>query len=93
MHQLKRISFQSLLKNVTDKTFNKIIVDGDTSTNDMVIALANGQSEIKIEPETESYRIFEEQLYQILKKLAVDIVKDGEGATKLIEINVEGALK
>jgi glutamate N-acetyltransferase/amino-acid N-acetyltransferase len=84
--------FQILLKNVADKTFNKIIVDGDTSTNDMVIALANGQSEIKIEPETESYRIFEEQLYQILKKLAVDIVKDGEGATKLVEINVEGAL-
>ena len=84
--------FQILLKNVADKTFNKIIVDGDTSTNDMVIALANGQSEIKIELETESYRIFEEQLYQILKKLAVDIVKDGEGATKLVEINVEGAL-
>lgn len=84
--------FQTLLKNVTDKTFNKIIVDGDTSTNDMVIALANGQSEIKVEPQTDSYNIFEEQLYQILKKLAVDIVIDGEGATKLVEINVEGAL-
>jgi glutamate N-acetyltransferase / amino-acid N-acetyltransferase len=89
---IKTDLFQSLLKKVTDKTFNKIIVDGDTSTNDMVIALANGQSEINIEPETESYRIFEEQLYYILKKLAVDIVKDGEGATKLVEINVEGAL-
>lgn len=84
--------FQILLKNATDKTFNKIIVDGDTSTNDMVIALANGQSEIKIEQRKESYDIFEEQLYQILKKLAIDIVKDGEGATKLVEINVEGAL-
>ena len=84
--------FQILLKNVTDRTFNKIIVDGDTSTNDMVIALANGQSEIKIEQQKESYDIFEEQLYQILKKLAIDIVKDGEGATKLVEINVEGAL-
>jgi glutamate N-acetyltransferase/amino-acid N-acetyltransferase len=84
--------FQTMLKNVADKTFNKIIVDGDTSTNDMVIALANGQSEIKIEMQTETYSIFEEQLYKILKKLAVDIVKDGEGATKLVEINVEGAL-
>jgi len=84
--------FQTILKNVADKTFNKIIVDGDTSTNDMVIALANGQSEIKIENQTETYSIFEEQLYKILKKLAVDIVKDGEGATKLVEINVEGAL-
>jgi glutamate N-acetyltransferase / amino-acid N-acetyltransferase len=84
--------FQILLKKTTDKTFNKIIVDGDTSTNDMVIALANGQSEVKIEQQKESYNIFEEQLYQILKKLAIDIVKDGEGATKLVEINVEGAL-
>jgi len=84
--------FQTLLKNVTDKTFNKIIVDGDTSTNDMVIALANGQSEIKITQHTKSYKIFEEQLYKILKKLAIDIVIDGEGATKLVEVNVEGAL-
>jgi glutamate N-acetyltransferase/amino-acid N-acetyltransferase len=84
--------FQALLKNVVDKTFNKIIVDGDTSTNDMVIALANGESGIKIEPQKDSYGIFEKHLYQILKKLAVDIVIDGEGATKLVEINVEGAL-
>jgi glutamate N-acetyltransferase / amino-acid N-acetyltransferase len=59
----------------------------------MVVALANGASGISpIQPETESYKIFEERLYEVLKKLSIDIVIDGEGATKLIEILVEGAL-
>ena len=84
--------FQNLLKSSTDRTFNRIIVDGDTSTNDMVVALANGASGAIIISETESYKIFEEELYQVLKKLSIDIVRDGEGATKVIEITVEGAL-
>ncbi len=85
--------FQGLLKKVTDKTFNRIVVDGDTSTNDMVVALANSASGIDpLQPQTESYKIFEEHLYEVLKKLSIDIVIDGEGATKLIEITVEGAL-
>ena len=83
--------FQKMLKDTVDKTFNRITVDGDTSTNDMVIALANGASGVSIEPSTSACEIFEEQLYSILKKLAIDIVKDGEGATKLIELTVEGA--
>jgi glutamate N-acetyltransferase/amino-acid N-acetyltransferase len=84
--------FQLLLKKTVDKTFNRIIVDGDTSTNDMVIALANGSSGIKpLQPETEPYKIFEEEFYQVLKKLALDIVRDGEGATKLVQVTVEGA--
>lgn len=89
---IEKNTFQTLLKNVTDKTFNKIIVDGDTSTNDMVIALANGASDVSIEHQTKAYQIFEEQLFQLMKKLSIDIVRDGEGATKLIEIKVEGAL-
>jgi glutamate N-acetyltransferase/amino-acid N-acetyltransferase len=85
--------FQTLLKETADKTFNRIIVDGDTSTNDMVVALANGQSGIDpIEPGTEEYELFSQNLYEVLKKLSIDIVKDGEGATKLIQIRVEGAL-
>ena len=85
--------FQGLIKKVADKTFNRIVVDGDTSTNDMVIALANGASGISpLQTQTESYKIFEEHLYQVMKKLSIDIVVDGEGATKLIEIKVEGAL-
>lgn len=89
--EIEHETFQILLKNVTDKTFNRIIVDGDTSTNDMVIGLANGLSGVKIIPYTESFYILQEKLFDVLKKLSIDIVIDGEGATKLIEINVEGA--
>ena len=89
--KIEKEVFQTLLKETTEKTFNRIIVDGDTSTNDMVIALANGASGTSIVPQTESYRIFEEELYKILKSLSINIVRDGEGATKLIEITVEGA--
>lgn len=89
---IEKNTFQSLLKNITDKTFNRIVVDGDTSTNDMVIALANGMSGIKpIVDNTGAYELFSYNLYKVLKKLSIDIARDGEGATKLIEINVEGA--
>jgi glutamate N-acetyltransferase/amino-acid N-acetyltransferase len=91
--KIDKETFQTVLKNVADKTFNRIVVDGDTSTNDMVIALANGQSGIEpIQLGSDEYKIFEENLYNILKKLSIDIVVDGEGATKLVEITVEGAL-
>ncbi|MBI5807544.1 MAG: bifunctional glutamate N-acetyltransferase/amino-acid acetyltransferase ArgJ [Ignavibacteriales bacterium] len=90
--KIEKLTLQKLLKNVTDLTFNKIVVDGDTSTNDMVLMLANGASNVEIIDETGNYKIFEKNLYELLKKLSIDIVKDGEGATKLVEINVEGAL-
>ncbi len=84
--------FQSLVKHVTDKTFNRIVVDGDTSTNDMLVALANGESGIDaLEPGSASYNEFALQLEKVLKQLAIDIVRDGEGATKLVEIRIEGA--
>jgi len=85
--------FQALVKSVVDKTFNRIVVDGDTSTNDMVVALANGESGIApLQPGTDSFMQFSLQLERVLKQLAIDIVRDGEGATKLVEIRVEGAL-
>jgi glutamate N-acetyltransferase/amino-acid N-acetyltransferase len=89
---IERDTLQSLLKKTTDKTFNRIIVDGDTSTNDMVLMLSNAASGVVITKGSVSYKTFEAELFQLLKKLAVDIVRDGEGATKLIEIKVEGAL-
>jgi glutamate N-acetyltransferase / amino-acid N-acetyltransferase len=90
---IDKATFQTLLKDVTDKTFNRIVVDGDTSTNDMVVALANGESGIdNIKPDTAEYELFSAKLFNVLKKLSIDIVKDGEGATKLVEINVVGAL-
>lgn len=83
--------FQSLLKKAADSTFNRIVVDGDTSTNDMVIALANGCSGVSIIPGTKAYDTFEEYFTLLLKKLSQDIVRDGEGATKFVEVTVHGA--
>ncbi|CAH0344459.1 bifunctional ornithine acetyltransferase/N-acetylglutamate synthase [Bacillus sp. CECT 9360] len=82
---------QTALSAVTDDTFNQITVDGDTSTNDMVLVLANGeagnQKLSSIHPEWE---IFLKLLKKTSEDLAKQIAKDGEGATKLIEVNVQG---
>jgi glutamate N-acetyltransferase/amino-acid N-acetyltransferase len=83
---------QEMLKNTADKTFNRIVVDGDTSTNDMVLMLSNSASGVVITKGSDSQKTFEAELFTLLKKLAIDIVKDGEGATKLVEVKVEGAL-
>lgn len=90
--EIENATLQKLLTNTTKKTFNRIIVDGDTSTNDMVIMLANGTSGFEIKEGTNEYLLFEQELFELLKKLSIDIVKDGEGATKLIEITVSGAI-
>ena len=80
------------LKELTDVTFNMITVDGDTSTNDMVLVLANGlagnQVLSKNHPEWES---FKKGLAFVFEGLAKKIARDGEGATKLIEVKVSGA--
>lgn len=80
---------QTLLKEQTEITFNQITVDGDTSTNDMVIVMANGASEIaEIKKETTAYQTFEEMFHFVSETLAKMIAQDGEGATKLIEVEV-----
>ena len=82
------------LKKVADNSFNMVVVDGDTSTNDSMIVLANGLAENKvIISETEAnYKIFYEAFLKVAQDLAKMIAKDGEGATKFLEINVVGAL-
>ena len=80
------------LKSAADRTFNMITVDGDTSTNDMAVVLANGLAgNEEICAPGEDYRLFVEALTAVCQKLAVDIARDGEGATKLIEVTVRGA--
>jgi glutamate N-acetyltransferase/amino-acid N-acetyltransferase len=80
------------LKAATQTSFNMITVDGDTSTNDMVLALANGQAgNAVVEPGTAEYTVFADALEQVLVHLAKEIARDGEGATKLIEMRVKGA--
>ncbi len=76
------------------KSFNMITVDGDTSTNDMVVVMANGQAannEIN-SSESQSYQIFRDALTEVCTVLAKDVARDGEGATKFIEVTVINAL-
>ncbi|SHM70308.1 bifunctional ornithine acetyltransferase/N-acetylglutamate synthase [Gracilibacillus kekensis] len=80
------------LKAITNKSFNMITVDGDTSTNDMVLVLANGQAENKeLTPDHKDWETFYEGLKFVCEYLAKEIARDGEGATRLVEVNVEGA--
>lgn len=84
-------TLQAALKRAVDRSFNMITVDGDTSTNDMVVTLANGQAgNPEIKPDTEDYRLFYEGLLEVCTALAKMIARDGEGATRLIEVNVTG---
>ncbi|EOT28505.1 bifunctional ornithine acetyltransferase/N-acetylglutamate synthase [Enterococcus saccharolyticus] len=83
---------QTLLKELTEVTFNQITVDGDTSTNDMVVVMANGLAKnVEITEKNTAYLAFKEMLRVVLTELAKLIAKDGEGATKLIEVDVTGA--
>ena len=76
---------QSTLLRTVEKTFNRITVDGQTSTNDTVIIMANGTSNIT---EADTFR---EGLFKVCSELSKMIVKDGEGATKIVDIIVKGA--
>lgn len=83
---------QHMLKAAVDQSFNMISVDGETSTNDMVICLANGAAENEsIERSTAAGRTFQAALDAVCTELAKRIAQDGEGATKLAEIRVTGA--
>ncbi len=79
------------LKNAVAQTFNCITVDGDMSTNDTVIMLANGESDCRIEKKTSLWGQFRDALNEVCLELSKMIVKDGEGATKFITVNVKGA--
>lgn len=81
-----------VLPQAVQKSFNSISVDGDTSTNDMVLLLANGAANSAlIKPDTREAEIFSQHLERVLLDLAKMIVRDGEGATKLVEVRVVGA--
>lgn len=82
---------QDLLRRVADRTFNAITIDGDTSTNDAVLILANGASEVAVGRDLEGWRQFEEAVFMVARELALMIVKDGEGATRFVELTVTGA--
>lgn len=79
---------QDMLATLTDKTFNCITVDSDTSTSDSLLLAATGKSGIEI---TASTGAFYDALHDVMRDLAHQVVKDGEGATKFVEVHVTGA--
>jgi glutamate N-acetyltransferase / amino-acid N-acetyltransferase len=78
-----------VVKGVVDRTFNNLTVDGDTSTNDMVLVLANGMSGVSIESSGQLAQ-FEGALFTVCNTLCRKIAEDGEGATKRVEVTVNG---
>ena len=85
---VKQEVLQSYLSEINEKTFNSISVDGDTSTSDTVLMAATGQSGIRIE---KNDKIFSQGLTSLMTDLAHQVVKDGEGASKFVEINILNA--
>lgn len=85
---VKKDALQSYLSEINERTFNSISVDGDTSTSDTVLMAATGKSGIRIEKNDEN---FSQGLAALMTDLAHQVVKDGEGASKFIEINIVNA--
>ena len=81
---------QALTTEAADVSFNSITIDGDTSTNDSFIVMATGASGVEIPASGEQYATFRQALIQLSQTLAQMIVRDGEGATKFITIQIEG---
>ena len=85
-------ALQKALSDDVNDTYNMISVDGDTSTNDTVLLLANGLAgNPEITEENEDYKIFKEALFEVNKTQAMHIAGDGEGATALFEVTIQGA--
>ncbi len=89
--KIERSLLQELFAEASDKSFNSITVDGDTSTNDTALILANGLAEgIEITRESKYLPVFKEMLIELCQELARKIVEDGEGITKVITLNIRG---
>lgn len=90
--KISKSTLQTILSSSVSETFNCIAVDNDMSTNDSVVILANGMSGIDIDVEEKDIEVFSRGLHLVCERLAKSIVKDGEGATKFVEIEVVGAM-
>lgn len=87
--QVEASVWQKMLRDAVDLTFNRVTVDGDTSTNDTLYGLANGASGVSASDE-ESIKALSAALTSVLGDLAYMLVKDGEGASKVARIHVTG---
>lgn len=91
--KIERNLLQSLFSEAADSSFNAITVDGDTSTNDTALILANGAAEgVEITAGSKNLARFKEMLNQVCRELALQIVEDGEGLTKVITLSIKGAV-
>ena len=89
---VERKTLDKTLRDAVKESFNRITVDGDRSTNDTVLIMANGMlGNPLITEKSESYNVFKNALHEVTFDLSRLIVKDGEGATKFVEIEVKGA--
>ncbi len=81
---------QELCTRAANMSFNRITVDGDTSTNDACVLIASGASGVSIAPQDEHFDDFAEAIFEVFVELAQGLVRDGEGATKFVSVNVKG---
>jgi glutamate N-acetyltransferase/amino-acid N-acetyltransferase len=85
-------ALQSALKGAVDQSFNRISIDGDQSTNDTVLALANGAADTRpLNEASHDWGVFRQALHEVCFELAMMIVHDGEGADKFVTVKVKGA--
>jgi len=88
---LAKKPLQKALSAAVEQSFNRITIDGDMSTNDTVLAMANGAAGGELlDPESPGYELFQEGLNRVTRNLARMIVEDGEGATKFVEVHIIG---
>ncbi|MBR2633645.1 MAG: bifunctional ornithine acetyltransferase/N-acetylglutamate synthase, partial [Lentisphaeria bacterium] len=88
---VENATLQAMLENNAENSFNRITVDGDMSTNDTVIIMANGKSQVKIAPGSDNEKIFKAALLEVMQNLARKMVTDGEGTTKVVTVEVVNA--
>ena len=89
---IKAKELSTLLHEGVRSTFNRITIDGDTSTNDTILLMANGAASTRaLHPDEDQWRPFQDALFSVMDHLARAIVRDGEGRTKVVEIVVRGA--
>ena len=89
---VEKESLQGALSAATERTFNRVTVDGDTSPSDMAVLLANGAAGNEpLTKDSAEYPAFAEAVEDVARSLAKEIARDGEGATRLVEVAVEGA--
>jgi glutamate N-acetyltransferase/amino-acid N-acetyltransferase len=87
--KIAQTDLQMLVSEINEKTFNSITVDSDTSTSDTLLVAATGASEVTVTAQDIAFR---DSLRHVMQDLAHQVVRDGEGATKFVEITVTGAL-